>query len=143
MKNPNSYQRQNLAGQMSSPLTIADVISAGLGCLGLFFVFQPAAIARTVGLASLLSGGASAGLSRLSHKRYVDVAYDHIAQQNGLSEQEMGRLTREVERLEGEVLNLADELQENAQLLERQVRAQLQAEKQLKGAIAQLLIQNG
>jgi hypothetical protein len=141
MKNP--YQRQNLAGQMSSALAIADLISAGLGCLGLLFVFQPSSIARTLGLTTLLSGGAIAGISRLSHKRYIDIVYDHISKQNGISEQEIERLSKEVERLEGEVLNLADELRENSQLLERQVIAQLQAEKQLKGAIAQLLVQKG
>jgi len=135
------YERQNLAGEMIVPLKMADLISGVLGCVGFFFVFQPAKIAQTFGLSSLLSAGASAGLSRLTHKRYVDIAYERSQKQIEASEGEIQVLTQQVNDLELQVENLANELTENSDLLERQVKAQLEDEKKFKGAIAQLLIQ--
>ncbi len=133
------YERQNLAGQMTRPLFLADLISAGLGCLGVFFIVQPSSLAKTFGLTNLMAGGATAGISRLNHKRYIDIAYEHLTCQSDRSEQEMTRLTEELHRLEGDVLNLSDELKENSDLLERQVQAQLHAEKYLTGVIGRLL----
>jgi hypothetical protein len=78
---------------MEAPLRIADLTSAGLGCLGFFFVFQPSRIAQTFGLSSLLAEGSSAGISRLIHKRYIDIAY-RLQKQSEASETEIKRLTK-------------------------------------------------
>ena len=98
------YERQNLAGQMTRPLFLADLIAAGLGCLGFFLIVQPSSLAKTFGLTNLMAGGVTAGISRLNHKRYIDIAYEHLTRQSDRSEQEMTRLTEEVHRLEGDVL---------------------------------------
>jgi hypothetical protein len=132
------YERQNLAQSMNQPLTISDLISAGLACVGLFFVFQPSSLARTVGLSTLLAGGATAGISRLTHKQYVDLAYNRIKTTTEASEGQIESLQRTVSDLELQLAHVVDELSENSDLLKRQVSAQLQAERGFRSAIERL-----
>jgi hypothetical protein len=132
------YERQNLAQSMNQPLIISDLISAGLACVGLFFVFQPSRIAQTVGLSTLLAGGASAGISRLTHKRYIDIAYKRISAATSASEGQIESLQRTVSDLELQLAHVVDELSENSDLLKRQVSAQVEAERSFRTAIERL-----
>jgi len=140
MKN-NQYQRQTLAQEMGTSLKIADFISAGIACVGLFFIVQPSRIAQTIGLSSLLAGGASAGVTRLTHKRYVDFTYSRVKATSDASEGQIRTLTQQVTDLELQLAHVVDELSENSDLLKRQISAQVEAEKELKAAIAQFIIQ--
>lgn len=115
-------ERQNLANRFTRPQAIANACAGGFGVLGVWLLFQPSTLARSLSLASLLTSGGTVGISRLSHKHYIDLAFQNIEHERTVARDDVQRQAGEIAQLKAQLAQQHSQLTAASQT-ERQLRS--------------------
>jgi hypothetical protein len=133
--------QHRLRDDLKPAQTIANLVAGGLFGLGMFALFQPSSLAKTVGISSVIASAISVGTSRLTHTVYIDRAYGHVAKIQTRYELEKETANRRLLELR-HALTAAKENQQKLVLQAEQYQAQARSHSQevqrLQSIITQL-----
>ncbi len=146
MDTKTNLERQNFENKYQRPKMIANALSTGLSAVGIMCLFLPSSLGKTLSVASILSAGATLGVSQLTHKSYVNISFEQVRKEDVRYSEDLRTKTDENLRMSEKLVKLNEQieliaeteyrLKQANQLLEGQVNLLLLDKAALESSIA-------